>query len=59
VRLASVSTRSFGLVATQTFTFLLTDIEDPAAMAARLGDVYAEMLAGHHRPARTAAAQCW
>ena len=38
VRFASTSTRSLGLVATQTLTFLFTDIEGSAAMSQRLGD---------------------
>jgi hypothetical protein len=33
--------RSPGLVATQTFTFLFADIEGSAAIAGRLGDVWA------------------
>jgi len=33
--------RSLGLVVTQTFTFLCTDIKGSAAMAGRLGDAWA------------------
>jgi class 3 adenylate cyclase len=49
--------RSLGLVATQTLTFLFTDIEGSAAMGHRLGDAYAEVLAGLEvrRAARIAA----
>jgi hypothetical protein len=43
--------RSLGLVATQTLTFLFTDIEDSTAMAQRLGDAWARVLADHHRHA--------
>lgn len=45
MRLASISMRGLALVATQTLTFLFADIEGSAAMARRLGDVYAGMLA--------------
>jgi class 3 adenylate cyclase len=38
-----------GLVATQTLTFLFTDIEGSAAMVQRLGSAYARGLADHHR----------
>ena len=48
--------RSLGLVATQTLTFLFTDIEGSTAMAARLGDAWAGVLADHHRLIRTALA---
>jgi class 3 adenylate cyclase len=37
------------VVATQTLTFLFADIEGSAAMLARLGDVWAGVLADHHR----------
>jgi predicted ATPase/class 3 adenylate cyclase len=37
------------LLATQTLTFLFTDIEGSTAMLQKLGDVYAEVLADHHR----------
>jgi predicted ATPase/class 3 adenylate cyclase len=43
-------------VATQTFTFLFTDIEGSTAMAARLGDARAGVLADHHRLVRAALA---
>ena len=36
-------------MATQTFTFLFTDIEGSTAMLQRLGDAYAGVLADHHR----------
>ena len=49
VRLASTSTRSPGLVATQTLTFLFADIEGSAEMAQRLGDGWAGALADRHR----------
>jgi predicted ATPase/class 3 adenylate cyclase/DNA-binding CsgD family transcriptional regulator len=41
--------RSLELVATQTHTFLFTDIEGSTAMLQRLGDAYAGVLADHHR----------
>jgi class 3 adenylate cyclase len=41
--------RSLGLVATQTLTFLSADIEGSAAMAERLGDAWAGVVADHHR----------
>jgi predicted ATPase/class 3 adenylate cyclase len=37
------------LLATQTLTFLFTDIEGSTAMLQKLGDAYAEVLADHHR----------
>jgi class 3 adenylate cyclase len=37
-----------GLLATQTLTFLFTDIEGSTAMLQRLGDAYAGVLADHH-----------
>jgi predicted ATPase/class 3 adenylate cyclase len=37
------------VLATQTLTFLFTDIEGSTAMLARLGEAYAEVLADHHR----------
>jgi predicted ATPase/class 3 adenylate cyclase len=37
------------LLATQTLTFLFTDIEGSTAMLQNLGDAYAEVLADHHR----------
>jgi predicted ATPase/class 3 adenylate cyclase/DNA-binding CsgD family transcriptional regulator len=40
--------RSLGFVATQTFTFLFTDIEGSTALV-RLGSAYAGVLADHHR----------
>jgi predicted ATPase/class 3 adenylate cyclase/DNA-binding CsgD family transcriptional regulator len=43
-------------VATQTFTFLFTDIEGSTAMAERLGDAWAGVLADHHRLIRGALA---
>jgi tetratricopeptide (TPR) repeat protein len=36
-------------LATQTFTFLFTDIEGSTAMLQRLGDAYAGVLTDHHR----------
>ena len=48
-RSASTSDGSLGLLATQTLTFLFTDIEGSTAMLQRLGDAYAEVLADHHR----------
>ena len=36
-------------MATQTFTFLFTDIEGSTAMLQRLGDAYADVLTDHHR----------
>ena len=36
-------------MATQTFTFLFTDIEGSTAMLQRLGDAYAGVLTDHHR----------
>ena len=41
--------RSLGLVATQTLTFLFTDIEGSTAMVQRLGDAWPAVLADHHR----------
>jgi class 3 adenylate cyclase len=49
VRLALISMRGLGLVATQTFMFSFADIEGPAALGQRLGDVYAGVLADYHR----------
>jgi predicted ATPase/class 3 adenylate cyclase/DNA-binding CsgD family transcriptional regulator len=43
-------------VATQTFTFLFTDIEGSTAMVARLEDAWAGVLADHHRLVRAALA---
>ncbi|MGD0684400.1 MAG: adenylate/guanylate cyclase domain-containing protein [Streptosporangiaceae bacterium] len=43
-------------MATQTFTFLFTDIEGSTAMLRNLGDAYAEILADHHRIIRAALA---
>src|SRR6516162_10293927 len=51
-RSASTSTRGLGLVATQTLTFLFTDIEGSAAVVQRLGDAYAGVVADHHRLVR-------
>src|ERR1700686_925328 len=42
------------LLATQTLTFLFTDIEGSTAMLQRLGETYAEVLTGHHRLIRGA-----
>jgi class 3 adenylate cyclase len=47
---------SLGLVATQTLTFLFTDIEGSAAMAGRLGDAWAGVLADHCRLVRAGVA---
>ena len=41
--------RGLGLVATQTLTFLLADIEGTAVMVPRPGDVWAGVVAGCHR----------
>ena len=46
----------FGLLATQTLTFLFTDIEGSTALLARLGDGYAQVLADHHRLIRASLA---
>jgi class 3 adenylate cyclase len=43
-------------LATQTLTFLFTDIEGSTAMLLRLGDAYAQVLADHHRLVRSALA---
>ena len=43
-------------MATQTFTFLFTDIEGSTAMLQRLGDAYADVLTHHHRLLRLALA---
>ena len=43
-------------VATQTLTFLFTDIEGSTAMLRRIGDGYAQVLADHHRLIRDALA---
>src|SRR5499427_4424643 len=56
VRLAATSMRSPGLVATQTLTFLFTDIEGSTAMVQRLGDAWPGVLADHHRLVRAALA---
>ena len=37
------------MLATQTLTFLFTDIEGSTAMLQNLGDAYAEVLTDHHR----------
>ena len=47
--MAWASTRSLGLVATQTLMFLFADIEGSTEMAQRLGDAYAGVLADHRR----------
>jgi class 3 adenylate cyclase len=49
VRLASISMRGLGLVATQTLMFSFAGIDGSAAMAQRLGDAYAGVLADYHR----------
>jgi hypothetical protein len=49
VRLASISVRGLGLVATQTFMFLFADIEGSAPLAQRLGEAYAGVGASDHR----------
>jgi hypothetical protein len=36
-------------MATQTLTFVFADIEGSAAVARRLGDAYAGVLAGYHQ----------
>ncbi|HXB46309.1 MAG TPA: LuxR C-terminal-related transcriptional regulator [Streptosporangiaceae bacterium] len=43
-------------MATQTFTFLFTDVEGSTAMVRRLGNAYARVLADHHRLIRRALA---
>ena len=43
-------------MATQTLTFLFTDIEGSTAMLQHLGDAYAQVLADHHRLIRAALA---
>ena len=43
-------------MATQTLTFLFTDIEGSTAMVRRLGDAWAGVLADHHRLIRAALA---
>ena len=43
-------------MATQTLTFLLTDIDGSAAMGQRLGSAYARGLADHQRLIRAARA---
>lgn len=43
-------------MATQTLTFLFTDIEGSTAMVQRLGDAWTGVLADHHRLMRTALA---
>jgi hypothetical protein len=48
-RLASISMRGLGLVATQTLTFLFAGIEGTAVMVPRPGDAYAGVGAGCHR----------
>src|ERR1700730_10192540 len=55
-RSGSTSNGSLRLLATQTFTFLFTDIEGSTAMLRRLGDGYAEVLSDHHRLIRAALA---
>ena len=55
-RSASTSNGSPRLLATQTLTFLFTDIEGSTAMLRRLGETYAEVLTGHHRLIRAALA---
>jgi len=49
VRSASTSTGKRWAVTTQTFTFLFTDIEGSTAMAERLGNAWAGVLADYHR----------
>ena len=44
------------MLATQTLTFLFTDIEGSTAMLQRLGDAYAQVLADHHQLIRAALA---
>ena len=48
--------RSPGLVATQTLTFLSTDIEGWTPMDQRLGDAHTGVLTGHHWLIRAALA---
>ena len=48
MRLASISMRGLGLVATQTLTFSFADIEGSVAMVQRLGDAWARVAAVHH-----------
>jgi len=44
-------------LATQTLTFLFTDIEGSTAMLRRLGDAYAEVLTAHHAVIRAGLAE--
>ena len=55
-RSASTSDGSLGLLATQTLTFLFTDVEGSTALLMRLGDRYAEVLADHHQLIRASLA---
>ncbi len=55
-RPASTSNGSPRLLATQTLTFLFTDIEGSTAMLRRLGETYAQVLTSHHRLIRAALA---
>ena len=55
-RSASTPKGSPRLLATQTLTFLFTDIEGSTAMLRRLGEMYAQVLTGHHRLIRAALA---
>ena len=48
-RSASTPTGSLRPLATQTLTFLFTDIEGSTALLRRLGDAYAEVLTAHRR----------
>jgi len=49
VRLASISIRGLGRVATQTLMFLSAGIAGPAAVGQRLRDAWAGLAAGDHR----------
>jgi predicted ATPase/class 3 adenylate cyclase len=55
-RSASTSDGSLGLLATQTLTFLFTDVEGSTALLTRLRDRYAEVLADHHQLIRASLA---
>jgi class 3 adenylate cyclase len=55
-RSASTSDGSLGRLATQTLTFLFTDVEGSTALLTSLGDRYAEVLADHHQLIRASLA---
>ena len=49
MRLASISMRGLGLVATQTLMFFFAGIDGSAAVGQRLGDAYGGVLADDRR----------